>query len=255
MLAYYEKLLNLKCFSHKDAMGLFGDARKTTNILYALKRKGLIRSVRRDFYVVVSLESREPAADSFEIASRITESSFLSHHSAFEYHGAADPAPTDVWVSSESSFREFAFDGCRYHCLSGTGAFGVQEQDGVRVTDLERTVLDGIRDMERVGGPEELLRCLDRVPRIRTDVLTDYLERYQNRFLHQKAGFLLSYFPQLGLPEAFFDCCRRGKGQSSRYFCGGPGEEKYVFLRDWNLCVPERLMRVLDERRGEEIKK
>ena len=34
MLANYEKLLDLKCFSHKDAMQLFGDARRTTNILY-----------------------------------------------------------------------------------------------------------------------------------------------------------------------------------------------------------------------------
>ncbi len=248
MLAYYEKLLNLKCFSHKDAMQFFGDARRTTNILYAMKKKGLIRSVRRDFYAVVSLETREPVASPFEIASRITEDCCISHHSAFEYYGAADLSFTEVWISSENGFREFEFDGCRDLWLAGPIGFGVQKQDGVRVTDLERTVLDGIRDIDKTGGPSELLRCLGRVSRVREDVLADYLVKYGNQFLYQKTGYLLSHFPQMELAEAFFDCCRRSIGQSSRYLYGGPGKENCTFLKEWNLCVPERLLHMLSER-------
>lgn len=246
MLAYYEKLINLKCFSHKEAMQLLGDARKTTNILYAMKKKGLIRSVRRDYYAVVSLETREPVADPFEIASRITGNSCISHHSAFEFYGAADRNRTDVWVSSENSFREFGFDGCRYHCQGAQNRFGISEHGMVRVTDLERTVLDGIRDMDKVGGLEELLRCLGGISHIREDVLMGYLEKYQSRFLFQKAGYLLSYFPGIGQTEVFFDYCRKNKGQSSRYLYGGPGKEQSIFLKEWSLCVPERLQRLLE---------
>lgn len=248
MLANYEKLLDLKCFSHKDAMQLFGDARRTTNILYAMKKKGLIRSVRRDCYAVVSLKTRELAATPFEIASRIAENTWISHLSAFEYYGAADHRGGDVWVSSETSFREFEFDGCRYHCLSGMGGFGILEREGVRVTDLERTILDGIRDMGKLGGPKELAGCLERMPRVREQVMMDYLERYQNQFLYQKAGYLLSYFPQMGLTEAFFDCCRCYKGQSSRYLDGVPGTGGCTFLKEWNLCVPEDLLQLMEER-------
>lgn len=248
MLANYEKLLDLKCFSHKDAMQLFGDARRTTNILYALKKKGLIRSVRRDCYAVVSLKTRELAATPFEIASHIAENTWISHLSAFEYYGAADRRGGDVWVSSETSFREFEFDGCRYHCLSGMGGFGILEREGVRVADLERTILDGIRDMGKLGGPKELAGCLERMPPVREQVMLDYLERYQNQFLYQKAGYLLSYFPQMGLTEAFFDCCRCYKGQSSRYLYGGPGTGGCTFLKEWNLCVPEDLLQLMEER-------
>ena len=213
-----------------------------------MKKKGLIRSVRRDCYAVVSLKTRELAATPFEIASHIAENTWISHLSAFEYYGAADRRGGDVWVSSETSFREFEFDGCRYHCLSGMGGFGILEREGVRVTDLERTILDGIRDMGKLGGTKELAGCLERMPPVREQVMLDYLERYQNQFLYQKAGYLLSYFPQMGLTEAFFDCCRCYKGQSSRYLYGGPGTGGCTFLKEWNLCVPEDLLQLMEER-------
>lgn len=249
MLEYYEKLLTLKCFSHKDAMQLFGDARKTTNILYAMKKKGLIRSIRRDYYVVVSLESREPVAGPFEIASCITGNSYISHHSAFEFHGAAIRTSPDIYVSSENSFREFEFDGCRYHCMTTQDKFGIMEQKAVRVTDRERTVLDGIRDFDKVGGLKELLHCLERITNISEAKLAEYLERCQNRFLFQKAGYLLSYLPRLELTEDFFEYCRQNKGKSSRYFVSKPGNERCVFLKEWNLCVPEELVRMMEDRK------
>lgn len=251
MLEYYEKLLTLKCFSHKDAMQLFGDARKTTNILYGMKKKGLIRSVRRDCYVVVSLESREPVAGSFEIASRITENSYISHHSAFEFYGAASRTSPDIYVSSENSFREFEFDGCRYHCMTTQDGFGITEQKGVRVTDRERTVLDGIRDFDKAGGVKELLCCLERISDISEARLSEYLERCQSRFLFQKTGYLLSHLPRLELTEDFFEYCRQNKGKSSRYLVSRPGNERFVYSKEWNLCVPEELVRVMKDRKGE----
>ena len=38
LLEYYEKLLQLKCFSFDDAAKIFGDERKARNILYTLKK-------------------------------------------------------------------------------------------------------------------------------------------------------------------------------------------------------------------------
>ena len=72
MLEYYEKLLRLKRFSFSDAVEIFGDSQKARNILYALKKKGLLQSVRRNYYVAVSLETKESVASPFEIASAIT---------------------------------------------------------------------------------------------------------------------------------------------------------------------------------------
>ena len=67
LLEYYEKLLQLKCFSFDDATKIFGDERKTKNILYTLKKKGLLHSVRRNYYATISLETKEAVATPFEI--------------------------------------------------------------------------------------------------------------------------------------------------------------------------------------------
>ena len=48
--------------------------------------------------------------------------------------------------------REFDFDGRWYHCMKTQRDFGVSLQKTIRVTDLERTVLDNIKDFDKVGG-------------------------------------------------------------------------------------------------------
>lgn len=247
MLEHYEKLLQLKCFSHADAMRLLGDERKTSNILYALKKKGLVQAARRNLYVVISLESKEPVASPFELAAHITGQSYISHHSAFEYYGMANQVFADVYVSSPTEFREFDFDDRKYHCLLTQNEFGIVEKGLFRVTDLERTVLDSIKDFDKIGGLEELLRCLAMITVIQEEKLMDYLGSYQNQFLFQKAGYLLSRFPQLKLPESFFSYCKEHMGKSSRYLYSDLREEPCVFLKEWNLCVPENLMDLTNE--------
>lgn len=247
MLDYYENLLELKCFSHTDAMQHFGDERKTSNILYALKKKGLVQSVRRNLYVVISLETKEPVANPFEIAAHITGRSYISHHSAFEFYGMANQVFADVYVSSPTEFRAFEFDDRKYHCLLSRNEFGIAQHKSVLVTDLERTVLDSIKDFDKIGGLEELLRCLSMITVLREDVMISYLGKYKNQFLHQKTGYLLSHFPQLKLSEAFFTYCKENIGNSSRYLYSDLQAGCSVSLKEWNLCVPEDLMSLVNE--------
>ena len=250
MLEYYEKLLRLKRFSFSDAVELFGDRQKARNILYALKKKGLLQSVRRNYYVAVSLETKESVASPFEIASAITPNSYISHHSAFEFYGLANQVFSDVFVSTKQTFREFDFDGRRYHCVETPREFGITTQKLIKVTDLERTVLDSIKDFDKIGGLEELLRCLEMITVIDENKLAEYLGNYGNQFLAQKTGYILSYFPQLKLPDTFFEYCKKNIGNSSRYLYSDLKHEKNVFVKEWNLCVPENILQLVNE--GEE---
>ncbi len=246
MLEYYEKLLQLKCFSFHDAVRIFGDRQKTGNILYALKKKGLLQSIRRNYYVVISLETKGPVASPFEIASAITEDSYISHHSALEFYGLTNQVFSDVFVSTEHPFREFGFDGRWYHCIENPRKFGIVLQKTIRVTDLERTVLDSIKDFDKIGGFEELLRCLEMVTVINEDTLIKYLKNYHNQFLTQKAGYLLSFFSRLKLSDTFFSYCKENKGNSSRYLYHDLMEEKNIFVKEWNLCVPENILQLIN---------
>jgi len=74
-----------------------------------------------------------------------------------------------------------------------------------RVTSLEWTVIDSIADFEKIGGLEELLRCLLLIPSLDCNKLLDALELYGRAQLYQKAGYILeSWKEELSLPEPFF---------------------------------------------------
>lgn len=245
MLEYYQKLLKIKCFSFHDAVEIFGEEQKTRNILYVLKKKGLLQSIRRNYYVVISLETKEPVASPFEIASAITENSYISHHSALEFYGLANQVFSDIFVSTERPFREFDFDGRWYRCIETPKQFGITVQKTIKVTDLERTLLDSIKDFDRIGGLEELLRCLEMVTVVNEDKLITYLENYHNHFLVQKAGYFFSFFPRIKLSNSFFSYCKKNIGNSTRYLYYDLKDENKVFVNEWKLCVPENILQLL----------
>src|SRR5665647_2432276 len=59
---------------------------------------------------------------------------------------------------------------------------------GTRVTNLERTVIDCIKDMDKAGGIEEFLINLCNVSSLDSEKLMQYLIMYDIQFLYQKAG-------------------------------------------------------------------
>lgn len=63
----------------------------------------------------------------------------------------------------------------------------------VRVTDLERTVIDCCDRIERAGGIEELLHCMEGISLFDESKLEKYLALYNKAFLYQKVGFILEY--------------------------------------------------------------
>ncbi len=125
--------------------------------------------------------------------------------------------------------------------------FGIESEKTIKVTDLERTVLDNIKDFDKIGGLEELLRCLEMITVIREDILKEYLGHYHNQFLMQKTGFFLSFYPHLKLSDSFFSYCKTNKGNSTRYLYHDLQKEKCVFNKDWSICVPENIMYLTDE--------
>ena len=89
--------------------------------------------------------------------------SFISHHSAFEFYGIANQVFYEIHVSSNSKFNDFYFDGLLYKYIQNKYDFGITEIKHVKVTDMERTVLDSIKDFEKKTGLEEVLQCISLV--------------------------------------------------------------------------------------------
>ncbi len=246
-MKHYSRMLELGSFSRsKLAEALNCPDATAATILQQYQKKGYIQRVRHDFYVVRSLESSQPLLSRYEIGSRLFPDACVSHHSAFEVFGCANQVFYDTYVTSAHRFKDFSFDGVTYRRVAPKGKPNTQMVGNIKVTTLEQTVIDSIQAVERIGGLEELVRCLMMVPSLRSEKLLSVLASYENGFLYQKAGYLLEQLNDaLLLPTSFFNECATHISLANRYLT--QARDGYVYHEKWRLYAPINLDKVVDK--------
>lgn len=242
MKLYFE-LLKYPVFTMEQVMIFYDNIESARSAVKRLIRKGMVEKIRNNLYTCISGETGAPVANRFQIASALSNSACISHHTAAEYYGMTDQVFYDVYVSSDSKFNSFEFEGYTYLYVPAKineGVNTVEYSGGIKVTDKERTIVDSIKDMDKISGMEEVVSNLEMVTNLKEDRLLYYLSKYDNQFLYQKIGFLLAdKKAQLGLSNAFFDECKNKIGKSKRYLSKDYKQGK--FLKEWNLIIPYEL--------------
>ena len=243
----YKELAALRCFTYKDMIQLTGSENAALWQIRNYLQKGYIERVRRDLYAVISMETGQAIPNRYQIASRVTDDACVSHHSAFEYYGYGNQVFYDVYFATEKRVRPFSYDGVNYRPVPHLGNAGVIETDnGVRVTSLERTVIDSIADFKKIGGLEELLRCLLLIPSLDYNMLLVALELYGRGQLYQKAGYILEALKdELSLPEHFFAECEKRSSASKTYLF--EKQSDFVLHDRWKLFAPKDLRTIIDK--------
>lgn len=242
MNLYYE-LLKHPVFTIEHVNQYYNNIESARSAVKRLLRNGLAAKIRNNLYTCISGETDAPLANRYQIASALTSTSYLSHHSAMEYYGISDQVFYEVYVSSETSFREFEFDGYMYCYVCSKCSEGIETikySGGVRVADKERAVIDSIKDLDKIAGLEEVVDNIQTISALREKRLLAYLECYNNQFLYQKTGLLLkSQQQRLGLSNEFFQICKDRVGLSKRYLTKDCKEGKYDTI--WRLVVPSQM--------------
>jgi len=243
---YYERLVDLGCFTKDDVEALTGNRETAKALIKSYKKKGLVEGVRRELYVAISLETKQPVPSRYAIASNATADAYVAYHSALEFHGIANQVYFEVFAAAKNRFRTFEHGGLTYTFMPSPIDTGIERKPGgVRVTDLERTVVDGIDDFDKVGGLDELLRSIEMIPYLQSDKLQTYLEAYSKAFLYQKTGYILEHYKSgLKIKDDFFAHCQSKIGKSTRYLYSSLKQGKYIFNNEWSLCVPENLTNI-----------
>ena len=245
-MKHYEKLLELGCFSKKDLEHITGGEAAAKWICREYQKKGYIERVKRDLYVAISLETKQPIASRYVIASHISSDATVSYHSAFEFYGYSNQVFYETQVTSECRFRDFEYDGVTYRCVAPRISGGITEINGTRVTTLERTVIDSINLFEKIGGLEELLRCLMLIPMLDETALLTVLAEYRSGFLYQKTGYILSPFANsFGISEGFFDMCKSHLPKGKSYLSSE--SQGFICHKEWKLYAPKNLMHMIDK--------
>jgi len=249
MSTYLEEFHKLKIFHKKDIVALTGDENAAKELLRRYKQRGLISQVRRDLYVATEFATKTSSASRYEIGSQINNSSFLSYHAALEYHGLAHQVFYELQISSKERFNSFEYERISYIYSESKSDIGVVTPPTdtlIRVTDLERTILDCLNKIDRSGGLEEIVECFALITYVNENKLQDYLKQFRKQALFQRAGFILSYFQkEMKLSDAFFDLCKSKIGKSIRYLTDKQGSDTY--FNEWKLYAPENILSFLEQ--------
>jgi predicted transcriptional regulator of viral defense system len=240
----YKELSEKVIFTFDDALDVFKHKPTAYAALRRLNQKGFLMKIRNNLYSCINPITKSVYADKFQIASSINEKCYISHHSAFEYYGYQNQVYNTVFVSSEKRFNTFEFDGITYQYVKSNSFDGVLEPPytyKIIITDIERTIVDSINQIDSISNLEELINNISLVPSINPEKLVKYLEIYNLQVLYQKAAYILSLFQDnLKLNHLLFDQLKMKINKSVGYL-NEEAKLDGVYISEYQLVVPKWL--------------
>jgi predicted transcriptional regulator of viral defense system len=202
----YER--NQTIFGVRDVRAITGltDA-SARSFVRKLVDRGLVTRLKPGLYILVPFEmgrDREYMGDPFLVAKALVggENYYLSHATAMEIHQMVTQPQLVVYVSTPERLppraimgTEFRFVFCRNKSLFGIVEHWVTKQEKVQVSDLERTVIDGLKRPEYCGGLTEVAKGLwMQQHRMSPERLIRYAIRLKMGAVIRRLGFLLELY-------------------------------------------------------------
>ncbi|TPI45073.1 transcriptional regulator [Mesorhizobium sp. B2-9-1] len=228
-----------------------GGANVTSLLRYHL-RAGNIKRVSREVFAAVPahLTADRMVIDRFAAASRLRPDGVLGFHSGLELHGIAYSEFNEVQLISAGRTErvELSFGACRFvtppKTLAATGKADylttTMDRQGVtvRVTAVERTIVDVLHRPELAGGAEEVLKSLDLVRYLDPAKVADYVELLDNSSLASVCGWWLEKRQRaLGVTDDVLLRLRARLPRSKHYALGAePGHA--VLVQPWRVLLP-----------------
>lgn len=229
-------------FNKQEIIKDFDNEKQLNNWIASRIKSNELKKVRNGLYVFVD-NAGYVVSSKFEIASKISKDSFVSYHSALEFHGLANQVFSDVIVCASTRFNNFEFEDIEYINKINKNYVEVMNivTAGVRVSSLERTIIDCIDNINLAGGIEEILNALEQTKVLEEKKLLSVLESYNQVLLYQKVGYILEHFKeQLQLSNNFFETCKSKLTNQIKYFLQDEYKE-IEYNATWKLMAPKNL--------------
>jgi predicted transcriptional regulator of viral defense system len=224
-------------------------------------REGHLLQIRRGLYAVVppGTAPQDCPVDPYLVAARSADDAVLAYHTALEVHGKAHSVFERFFYQSGKRLRPWTFRTYRFECVlfpkalreRGKETFAATTVDRagleVRVSSLERTLVDLLDRPDLGGGWEEIWRSLESVEYFDLDLVIRYVQLLAKKTTAAKVGYYLQQHAEgLMVEDHHLEPLRKLRPKQPHYLQrGGSGR----LVSDWNLVVP----RSLAERTWEEI--
>ena len=214
--------------------------------------KGHIVRLRRGLYWTVPPDATpdDCPLDPFLVASRMASDAVLGYHTALAFHGAAYSVwNTFDYLSHDSNKAVLRLRGATYRAVSQPAIlrrlkkefWGVETVDrqgvDVRVTTLERTVVDALDRLDLCGGYEEVWPCLEMIHHLKLQLVIEYTLLLENSSLAAKVGFFLEqHKDQLDVEANHLEKLRAHRPRQPHKVLSGSKDGKLI--SKWNLIIP-----------------
>jgi predicted transcriptional regulator of viral defense system len=185
-----------------DITGL-GEA-SVRSFVRKLVDRGVAARLQPGLYTLVPFElgrAREYLGNPYVVARELMGGKvhYLSHASAMDIHGMVTQPQLVVYVTSPAPMRsrtvlgmEFRFVRCKRSDLFGTAEHWVEKQETVVVSEIERTIVDGLKQPQHCGGVTEVAKGLSmRRSDVSAQKLVDYALRLGVGAVARRLGYLM----------------------------------------------------------------
>jgi predicted transcriptional regulator of viral defense system len=225
-------------------------------LLAYYRRQGRIIHVRRGLYAVVPPGSSADSypVDPFLLASRMAEDAVLAYHTALEFYGKAYSVQSRFYYLSRHKSIPLRFRGHEFMRVSvspslsskGKEMFGVKHYNraGVelKVTDLERTLVDVMDRPDLSGSWEEIWRSLESVEFFDLERVIEYARILENATTAAKVGFFLDCHKEtLMVGDDHIEPLKKLHPRQPHYMMRGTRKDCRL-VKEWNLMAPEEIL-------------
>ncbi len=227
----------------------------THNILAHHLAAGHLVRVRRGLYATVprGVSPAKAAVDPYLVATKLVSNAVVAYHAALQFHGRAYSVSQRYTYHSRRRARPFRFRQAQFVPVQVPAALrrlpdaggGILEQRHagglVRVTTLERTLVDVLNLPEHGGGWEEIWRSLEAVEFFDLDAVVAYALKLKSALTVARVGFFLDqHREKLMVEDPHLKTLQAHIPKQPSYL--DRRRESGKLVSRWNLLVPERVL-------------
>lgn len=232
-----------------------GGRKATLERLKYSAARGKLKKLARGVYASVppGVEPEKFQPDRFLVAAALRPDAVFSHHSALDLLGAAHSEWRLCTAYSVRRSQLFDLDGLKLRFLSHPqslvrnqavelGIRSIHRLDReLRVTGPERTLIDGFRRLDLVGGLAEFVESVAGLSVLEMPLLFELLDAFGQKVLWAAVGwFLDAYRTTFYVSDDDLAFINEHVPKSPLYLVRG--QRGGVLARRWNLIVPDALV-------------
>jgi predicted transcriptional regulator of viral defense system len=199
---------NKPLFRLEDVRRILGlEDPSTRSLVRKLVNRGVAARLKPGLFILVPFElgkEKEYLGNPFIVARELADGKdyYLSHGTAMEIHGMVTQPQLVVYVTTSAKRRSIRIMGAEFRFItSGKDYFfgltdhWVTKQEKIRISDPERTVLDGFRMPEYCGGVTELAKGIwIKKQELNDGKLVDYALRMDVGAVIRRLGYVMELY-------------------------------------------------------------